>query len=176
MSLVTSKRPFLPPAGPISGLLLDMQRDKQDRPKALMVETVWGTFRAQLPKGLRTGLNQELELGQAIRLWLSHKGHKIVADLVVPHQAKALVYSGPREACIWVCTSKSCCKRGSDEVWQALQEAARKSTHKLEIKKCDCLGTCKKGPSLKVKGHKRVYQVDPQATHQWLNGLLQTRN
>lgn len=174
---VTSKKRFLPESGPISGLLTALHESKGAL-RSLTVETVFGTFEARLPKELRQPLQAELEVGMAVRLWLKVKGGKIKAALVVPLEARQVIYTGPREACIWVCTSKSCCRRGGSELYKALQEVARAETEtRLEIKKCDCLGSCKKGPSLKVRGDKKVHQVEPCSARQWVaRTVLKSRN
>jgi (2Fe-2S) ferredoxin len=172
----TSKKSFLPPSGPISGILSSF-RESKGVLRSLLVETLWGSFEAKLSKDMRQPLHAELVQGMAIRLWLRVKGSKVRALLVVPLEARQVVYTGAREACIWVCTSKSCCRRGGSELLKTLQEAAQTQLEaRLEVKKCGCLGTCKKGPSLKVRGDKKVHQVSPCSAPQWLETIIRSRN
>lgn len=173
---VTSKGDYIPPSGPISGLLTSLQESKGIL-RSLTVETMWGSFQAKLAKHLRQPLAAELTQGMAVRLWLRVKGSKIRALLVVPLEARQVLYTGPREACIWVCTSKSCCRKGGSELLKTLQQAAQsQSDARLEVKKCGCLGACKKGPSLKVRGDKKVHQVSPCSASQWLATVLRSPN
>ena len=174
---ITSKKKFFPPSGPISGLLLSLNQSPKGSLRSLTVETVWGTFEAKLSKELRKPSQAELEPGMAVRLWLRVKGPKIRILMVVPLEARQVIYTGPREACIWVCTSKSCCRKGGSELLKSLQNAAENhSQAKLQVKKCGCLGACKKGPSLKVRGDKKVHQVSPCSASQWLAAILKSRN
>lgn len=173
---LTSKKRFVPEAGPVSGLLVGMDTNKEGHPKVLTVETVRGTFKARVAKSLRAPLGSELELRMALRLWLKVKGDKIMAQLVVPLRARQVVEGACREArqaCIWVCTSKSCCRRGGSEVLERLRDAiAPEDQARIQIKKCGCLGTCKKGPSLKIRGDKKIHQVDPCGVPQLLERVL----
>lgn len=167
---ITSKKRYLPESGPISGLITGLDRSKGGL-RSLTVETVRGTFEARLAKDIREGLSAELDEGMAVRLWLRVKGSKIKAQLVVPLEAKQVVYTGSREACIWVCTSKSCCRKGGDELLKSLKKAAEENPD-VQVKQCGCLGACKKGPSLKMRGDKKVYQVTPGAAPDWLSAAL----
>lgn len=176
---LTSKKPFVPSSGPITGLLTGMDTNKDRHPKVLTVETVRGTLRAKVVKGLRPALRAELSVGMAVRLWLRVKGDKVQAELVIPLQAKQAIEAPPcgasREACIWVCTSKSCCRRGGSQLLEKLQQAVEEQDQaRIQIKKCGCLGSCKKGPSLKIRGDKKIHQVTPCAVPELLERVLST--
>lgn len=178
---VTSKKPFTPPTGPITGLVVSWIQDKQGAPKVLRIETVRGSFQAKLAKPLRSPLSHELTRDMPVRLWLRVKGQNIRAEMVVPLEAKQVIEgpcnNAPSQACIWVCTSKSCCKKGGSELLQKLKEVASEQPNcQLEVKKCGCLGTCKKGPSLKIKGDRKVHQVTPCAVPQWINKVISSPN
>ncbi len=167
---ITSKKRFQPESGPLTGLVTALQRGKSGL-RSLTVETVRGTFEARLAKDIREGLSAELEEGMAVRLWLQVKGSKVKAQLVVPLEAKQVVYTGSREACIWVCTSKSCCRKGGTELLKSLRKAAEENPD-VQVKQCGCLGACKKGPTLKMRGDKKVYQVPPVNAPDWLSAAL----
>jgi (2Fe-2S) ferredoxin len=167
---ITSKKRFQPESGPQTGLITALQRGKGGL-RSLTVETVRGTFEARVARDIREGLSAELDEGMAVRLWLRVKGSKIKAQLVVPLDAKQVVYTGSREACIWVCTSKSCCRKGGTELLKSLRQAAMENPD-VQVKQCGCLGACKKGPSLKMRGDKKVYQVAPGTAPDWLSAAL----
>jgi (2Fe-2S) ferredoxin len=167
---VTSKKRFQPESGPITGLIIALHSGKKGL-QSIVVETVRGTFEARLSKDIRQGLAAELEEGMAVRCWLRVKGSKVKAQLVVPLQARQVVYTGSRAACIWVCTSKSCCRKGGSELLKSLRKAAQDNPD-VQVKQCDCLGACKKGPSLKMRGDKKVYQVSPGSAPDWLSAAL----
>lgn len=155
-----------------------METNKDKHPKLLTVETVRGTFRAKVAKGLRAALGAELSVGMAVRLWVRVKSDKVLVELVIPLQAKqqidqAAPCGASREACIWVCTSKSCCRRGGSELLTNLQNAVEQQDQaRIQIKKCGCLGSCKKGPSLKIRGDKKIHQVTPCGVPQLLERVL----
>ena len=185
---LSSKKNILPEDGPVSGLVVAWSKDKHGHPKTLRIETVRGTFQAKLNKELRQPLSAELSPGMAVRLWVKVKSQTVKALLVVPLEAKQVLKAGvppgasgaaavgKPQACIWVCTSKSCCRKGGSELLESVKLAAESCEAQIEVKKCGCLGTCKKGPSLKIRGDKKVHQVSPCAVPQWLNKALATRN
>jgi len=167
---ITSKKRFLPESGPLTGLIVALQRGK-DGLRSVTVESVRGTFEARLSKDIREGLAAELDEGMAVRLWLRVKGSKVKALLIIPLEAKQVVYTGSRAACIWVCTSKSCCRKGGSDLYKSLRHAAQDQPE-VQVKQCGCLGACKKGPSLKIRGDRKVHQVSPGAAPDWLNAAL----
>ena len=175
---LTSKKKIQPGDGPQVGLLVNIERNRSAEPKRLTVETVTGTLEAVVSKKLRAPLALELEVGMAVRIWVRCKGGRLRAELVVPLEAKQMIRMpgcAQKEACIWVCTSKSCGRKGSSEVLEALQEAVQQQDAEIRVKKCGCLGTCKKGPSLKVRGDRKVHQISPRSVDQFLQQVL-TRN
>ena len=167
---ITSKKRFQPGSGPITGLITALQRSKSGL-RSVTVESVSGTFEARLSKDIREGLAAELDEGMAVRLWLRVKGGKIKALLIVPLEAKQVVYTGSRAACIWVCTSKACCRKGGSDLYKSLRSAAQEQPE-VQVKECGCLGACKKGPSLKIRGDRKVHQVAPGAAPDWLSAAL----
>lgn len=172
---VRSKQKFVPDSGPQVGLLIAIESNRKGEPRVLEVETVAGTFQASVAKKLRAPLSLELETGMAVRLWLRNKGGRLRVELAVPLEAKKMIHipgCSQKEACIWVCTSKSCCRRGSSEVLEALQEAVLHQQAEIRVKKCGCLGTCKRGPSLKVRGDRKVHQVSPRSAEEFLQRVL----
>ena len=165
---LTSKKPFCPPDGPITGLVARMGTSKSGLPKTLTVETVGGTFEVKLEKSQRAPLAAEISTGTPVRVWVRNEGRSLRADYVAPLEARPNLEvpircsTATREACIWVCTSKSCCRKGGAELLERVQEEACKvDGARLRVRECGCLGTCKKGPSLKVRGEKKIHQVAP---------------
>lgn len=175
LSNLTSKKPMSPQSGPMHGLIVDWCLDKKGQPKQLQIETVAGTFQARVVKSQRPCLAGELWLQAPVRLWLQVKGSRVTAEYVVPLEPRQQVETGcseqARQACIWVCGSKSCCRKGGSELLDKLKAAAD-GQPQLKVKKCDCLGTCKKGPSLKVKGDRKIHQVNPNRLSEWLERVL----
>lgn len=58
-----------------------------------------------------------------------------------------------------VCTGKDCRKRGSKEVYNALDASieALALIDSICIKKVDCIGVCGRGPVVKVKNPDKTY-------------------
>jgi NADH:ubiquinone oxidoreductase subunit E len=52
------------------------------------------------------------------------------------------------KAVIFLCGGKNCEKEGAEKVYENLRELAKESGKKdrTEIRRCECLGPCKKGP------------------------------
>lgn len=167
---ITSKKRFQPESGPLTGLIVALHHGKGGL-RSVTVESVRGTFEATLSKDVREGLAAELDEGMGVRLWLRVKGSKIKALLIIPFEAKQVVYTGSRAACIWVCTSKACCRKGGTDLLKSLRQAALDQPE-VQVKQCGCLGACKKGPSLKIRGDRKVHQVSPGAAPDWLNAAL----
>ncbi|MFN8606904.1 MAG: (2Fe-2S) ferredoxin domain-containing protein [Vulcanimicrobiota bacterium] len=167
---ITSRKRIQPESGPITGLITALHLGKNGL-RSFTLETVRGTFEARPEKDIRQALAAELDQGMAVRCWLRVKGGKVKAQLVVPLEPKQVVYTASRAACVWVCTSKSCLRKGGTELLKSLRMAAQENPE-VQVKQSDCLGACKKGPSLKMRGDKKVYQVSPGAAPDWLNAAL----
>lgn len=167
---ITSKRPFIPGPGPITGLIVELQRVKNEL-RGITLETVRGTFTMSLNRSLREALSAELNAGMAVRCWLIIKGNKVKAQLVVPLKARPIVYTQPGSCSIWVCSSKSCCRKGGDQLFKCLLQATENNSL-VKVRQCACLGACKKGPSLKISGEKRIHQVLPKNASDWLSTKL----
>lgn len=174
--LLTSKKRITPESGVISGLLVSWKTNKELEPVTLTIETVGGTFEGKVPRTQRSALKAELELGKPVRVWLRSRPGKVKIQLCLPLEPKQVLVTGPEEACIWVCTSKSCGRKGGQELLASLREAAQTCETRLEIRKSDCLGACKRGPTLKVRGHKKIHQVEPKTVPQWLETVLRSTN
>lgn len=80
---------------------------------------------------------------------------------------------------VLVCTEgKHCRKRGGKDVYCRLAEQCQTLgvEDKFAIKKSDCLGSCGRGPAVKIKGFKLTYgRVEPGDCKSILKDLLKAR-
>jgi (2Fe-2S) ferredoxin len=66
---------------------------------------------------------------------------------------------------IGVCHKSSCCKRGANSVWKALEDSLRRQglADQVTLQRTKCLGKCKVGPAVVIMpGKTRYTQVKPK--------------
>jgi hypothetical protein len=145
--------------------------------KWLWLETDRGEKQIKLPKFLAYSLSQEAKPGSDLRVWARPKKDYFKALMVVPLAPMSqvivsqVIVSPPvvpafvRSCTIQVCQKGGCRKRGSLEVWQALEQQIHDRSDSLEIRleTSSCLKNCKQGPNLRVLPDKVCYQqVQPE--------------
>jgi hypothetical protein len=145
--------------------------------KSLQIETDSGVQIVHLPKSLRVVAQQELNLGEPVRIWatadlkrpkaISKKRSKktsaskalaqtaLCAVQIVPLQPKSTVsvpasLSQAPKLMVQLCQRKNCCKRGGDELWQAFAAARQSQGRPFKLEAVGCLGGCKQGPNIRI--------------------------
>jgi len=84
-----------------------------------------------------------------VRVWI----RKRKVQMFVPLRAKTQIAPPCRSRCIMVCGSKTCCRKGGDELLERLKEEARaRGDNAIRVKRCGCLKNCEEGPSVKMQG------------------------
>ena len=70
-----------------------------------------------------------------------------------------------KPACIKLCQKKSCCKRGGDAVWAALEREItdRDLGDRVVLKGTGCMDKCKAGPNIIMPGKMRYSRIDAKA-------------
>ncbi len=140
--------------------------------KGLQLETDEGVQTVYLPKSLRAIAQQELVLGEPVRIWVETddkpKKQKLLALQLIPltPQATVQLAERPKKAnqtkakktkaktakaplTVQLCQKKNCCKRGGDDLWQDFEKrSADQQGFKLEA--IGCLGGCKRGPNIRL--------------------------
>ncbi|HEY9879855.1 MAG TPA: (2Fe-2S) ferredoxin domain-containing protein, partial [Leptolyngbyaceae cyanobacterium] len=131
----------------LEGQFVRELRSSKGKLKGIYLQTVDREYSIKLPKYLRPMLARELEQGGIVRVWISPKKEGWVALNIIPltpkglnspepitksleasHQAHTHAHAcSPQkrelEVCVQVCRKGSCCKRGSGEVYQAIEDA-----------------------------------------------------
>lgn len=136
--------------------------------KSVQIDTDSGMQTVHLPKSLREIAQQELTLGEPVRIWaLADKKPKqklkkeLRALQIVPLQPKPIVSiplaqpsikPASPQLTVQLCQRKNCCKRGGDQLWQAFEKAAYESSRDrpFKLESVGCLGGCKHGPNIRI--------------------------
>lgn len=137
----------------VSGLLKSKVAGKSGRIKRLVLDTPTGLVEVRIPKSLRYLAQLELEVGEPMRVWLDGSPKNKTALALVPLNPRTVLphVFNPARTCILVCTSKTCSRKGGDDLHSKLVEAT--AAHPtLEVKKSSCLKQCRKGPNVKIAG------------------------
>lgn len=164
----------------LEGQFIRELRSPKGKLKGIGLRTVDQEYAITLPKYLRPMLVRELELGDLVRVWVSPQKAGWEAFNVVPLRPKMdLLEPRPQVAsaqvarqpsrqpqpCVQVCRKGSCCKRGSGEVYRAIEGAIATNSNlqNLKLESTGCLKECKKGPALRLSPTKEVFtRVTPQ--------------
>lgn len=158
MSLTLTKPVKTQLPSTLSGILAKKITGGSGRLKKLLLEIPGGHIEIRLPKELRVVAELELKVGEPVRIWLDpdSKQPRAVSLIplrpyqILPHSCLTANPGAPR-ACVFVCNSKSCCRKGGDELYQKLVEASELDPG-LQVRKCGCLKQCDSGPMVKIKG------------------------
>ncbi len=143
--------------------------------KGLQIETDEGVQTVYLPKSLRAIAQQELALGEPIRIWIEtdekSKKQKRLALQLIPltprstvqverldrskkaqtakaQTAKAKTAKAPLT--VQLCQKKNCCQRGGDDLWQDFAKRHAADQHSFKLEAVGCLGGCKRGPNIRL--------------------------
>lgn len=170
----------------LEGQFIRELRSSKGKLKGIYLKTVDWEYSIKLPKYLRPMLAREIELGSIVRVWISPKKEGWVALNIIPLTPKSLdplkpvpetlesahrahthpIQARETEYCVQVCRKGSCCKRGSGEVYQAIEDAiaTNPALENVRLESTGCLKECKKGPAIRVSPTKEtITRVTPQA-------------
>ncbi|NJM97193.1 MAG: (2Fe-2S) ferredoxin domain-containing protein [Phormidesmis sp. RL_2_1] len=145
----------------VQGKYLQAIESAKGKLKGMQLETAQGQQIVHLPKPLRAIAQQELVLGEDIRIWTAPKKQRLWAIAFIPLSPKASIPNMLAPITVQLCQKKNCCKRGGDALWQAFEAAAGQHKH-LKITSVGCLGGCKHGPNIRLlPTNVKYYHVQP---------------
>ncbi len=156
----------------LEGRCLGLVRSTKGKVKGLRIETATGEQYLTVDKYVGYAVHCEVERGTPVRVWARQKDDELQAVMVIPLAPKPalepqLTTPEPptQPYTIQVCRKGSCHKRGSAQVWQALQETlAAFPDAPVTLEATGCQKACKQGPALRVLPHDRQHtRVSPEA-------------
>jgi hypothetical protein len=152
----------------LEGRFLQWQRSKSGKLQGILIQTSTVVQSVRVGKKLRMLLSELLTPDMSISLQVKVKKRRLVAKLVVLIPQENLSVSramlppdNQQEIEIKVCTSKHCCKNGSQDIYQSLAQLKLEPGMDLKIKKVGCMGDCDKAPMIKIDGQKHQ-RLSPQ--------------
>lgn len=176
---------YAPQGQILKGRYVEVFRSSKGKIKGLWLQNETQRCAVRLPKYLRPMLVRELQPGAFIQVWAypdegNWRGIHILP--LTPQEIEALSIddislpdypSSPPCQRIQVCCKGTCCKRGSGEVWKALQQevAANPNLRNVEIESTGCLKACKRGPNVKLPSGKIVSFAQPEMVKPLLQKL-----
>jgi (2Fe-2S) ferredoxin len=149
----------------IEGNFLCWQRSKSGKLCIIQIQTGTIVQSVRIGKDLRALLLDLLTPNVSISLQVKVKKQRMIAKFVVlmPHCDLTLDRSSiPKPIAIKVCTSKHCCKNGSKDICDSLQQLQLDSNIGISISKVGCMGNCKNAPAVKIDGQKH-HQLSPES-------------
>jgi (2Fe-2S) ferredoxin len=149
----------------VEGNFLRWQQSKSGKLCAIQIQTGTIVQSVYIRKDLRSLLLDLLTPNVSISLQVKVKKQRMIAKFVVlmPHCNLPLNRSNiPKPIAIKVCTSKHCCKNGSKDICDSLQQLQLDSNIGIAISKVGCMGNCKNAPAVKIDGQKH-HQLSPDS-------------
>ncbi len=157
--------------------------------KGVQLETTAGVQTVYLPKSLRAIAQQELVLGEPVRIWADLDGkskkQKLLARQLIPLTPRSTVLAerpdrskkadqtkakqtAKAPLTVQLCQKKNCCQRGGDDLWQDFEKrSADQQSFRLEA--IGCLGGCKRGPNIRLLPDNVKYRhVQPEDVNEIL--------
>ncbi len=151
----------------IEGHFVRWQNSSSDRPESILIQTTTVLQSICLSRNLRHLLLGLLQPGMSLSLQAKVKKHRLRAKFIVLlplGEAVTLQDFEPQAAVnkpvkIKVCTSKQCCKNGSQQICSALEKIATD----VNIKVCEvgCLSDCRNAPVVKI-GDREYHHLAPK--------------
>jgi hypothetical protein len=140
----------------IEGHFVRWQNSSSGRPKSILVQTATVLQSIRLSKNLRYLLLGLLQPGMSLSLQAKVTKQRLRAKFIVLLPLGESVASqsfGPPAAVqkpvkIKVCTSKQCCKNGSQQICSALAKIA--TDVNIKVREVGCLGDCRNSPVVKI--------------------------
>lgn len=186
MPTTTNPRTAYAPQGQVlKGQYIEAFRSSKGKIKGLWLQNGTQKCTVRLPKYLRPMLVRELEPGAFIQVWAypdEGNWHGIHILPLTPQEIDALPAENislptstatPPCQRIKVCRKGTCCKRGSGDIFQALQQevAANPELQHIEIESTGCLKACKRGPNVKLPSGEIIGFAQPEMAKPLLHKL-----
>jgi Thioredoxin-like [2Fe-2S] ferredoxin len=150
----------------IEGNFLRWQRSKSGKLCVIQIQTGTIIQSVKISKNLRPTLLDLLTPNTSISVQVKAKKQRMIAKFVVlmPHCDLTIDRSSiPQPIAVKVCTSKHCCKHGSKEICQSLQQLQQDSNIGISISKVGCMGNCKNAPAVRIAGQKHHHLAPDSA-------------
>jgi Thioredoxin-like [2Fe-2S] ferredoxin len=151
----------------IEGHFVRWQNSSSGQPKYILVQTVTVLQFIHLSKNLRYLLVGLLQPGMHLSLQAKVKKHRLRAKFIVllppSEPAVSPAFEPPaavnKPVKIKVCTSKQCCKNGSQQICSALEKVA--TGVNITVREVGCLGDCRNAPVIKI-GDREYHRLSPK--------------
>jgi hypothetical protein len=141
----------------LEGNFLRWQQSKSGRLHSIQIQTSTNTQIVHIGKDLRKMLHELLTPNVSISLQVKVKKRRATAKFVVLMPHCDLIIDRemiPKPIEIKVCSSKHCCKNGSEDICKSLEKMRSDSNIGVRISKVGCMGNCKNAPAIKIDGQK----------------------
>ncbi len=149
----------------LEGKFLRWQQSESGKLNSIQIQTSTIIQSVYVGKALRALLHELLLPNAAISLQVKVKKRRMTAKFVVLMPHCDLVIDRkmiPKPIEIKVCSSKHCCKNGSKDICNSLEQLQLDSNIGVHISKVGCMGNCKNAPAIKIDGQKH-HQLSPAA-------------
>jgi (2Fe-2S) ferredoxin len=158
----------------LEGTFLRWQRSESGK-LHIQVQTSTIIQSVRINKDLLALLSDLLTPNMSISLQVKVKKRHMVAKFVVlmPHcDLEISQRSLPKAISVKVCTSKHCCKSGSKDICNSLEQLRLDQNIGIRIEKVGCLGNCKQAPVIKIEGSKHG-RISPQSATELVKKMWQ---
>ncbi|MBD2257085.1 (2Fe-2S) ferredoxin domain-containing protein [Pseudanabaena sp. FACHB-2040] len=154
----------------LEGTYVGELKSPKGKLKGIRLQTARQEYPIKLPKYLVPILTHELESGSPMRVWVTPKKDTWIALNIIPLSPKELAAESlpiatpslaqpSKPYCVQVCSKSNCCKRGSSEVYRAMEDAiaTNPSLSNIRLEPTGCLKECKKGPCIRLASTGKVF-------------------
>ncbi|NJL00167.1 MAG: (2Fe-2S) ferredoxin domain-containing protein [Spirulinaceae cyanobacterium RM2_2_10] len=189
---VTTPPPLTPPRRGLclEGQFLGLIRSPKGKVKGFRLATATGDQALEVDKYVGYALHREIELGTTVRVWARDRGDELEVIMVVPLSPKQALESpvpmaeitvaaepAVKPCKIQVCRKGSCHKRGSAQVWRAIEATlAEHPDAAIILEATGCQKACKQGPAIRISPGKEQYaHVSPSAAVAIAQELVERR-
>ncbi len=141
----------------LEGTFLRWQKSKSGKLKTIQIQTGNIIQSVRIDRDLRALLTDLLTPNISISLQVKVKKQQLIAKFVVLMPRcdlavdRALI---PKPIEVKVCTSRHCCKNGSKDIYQSLEQLQLDGNIGIALNKVGCMGNCKNAPAVKIDGRK----------------------
>jgi hypothetical protein len=151
----------------LEGHFLQWQDSPVGKAESILIQTSTIVQSVYLGKNLRHLLMEFLQPGMSLSLQAKVKKHYLQAKFIVLLPSGAVDVSrssvrrisGGKPATVQVCTSKHCCRNGSEEICSALENIAHDAN--IKVREVGCLGHCRNAPVVKI-GDRKYQNLSPK--------------
>jgi Thioredoxin-like [2Fe-2S] ferredoxin len=154
----------------LEGQFLRWQNSPSGQPEFIQIQTATIIQSVRLGKNLRHLLADLLQPGMRLSLRAKMKKKYLQAKLVVllpvgeidiPCRSSAqpsIRVDRIKPVTVQICTSKHCCKNGSQEISKSLEQLAGKD---IKVREVRCFGECRNAPVVKI-GDRKYHRLSSQ--------------